>query len=60
MHDTRIVSVASGDGHCLALSGVGEVYSWGDGSYDALGPPANCRAYHYAQPPSRLQLLDLL
>jgi len=29
MHDTRIVSVASGGGHCLALSAVGEVYSWG-------------------------------
>jgi len=37
MHDTRIVSVASGGGHCLALSAVGEVYSWGDGTDGALG-----------------------
>jgi len=37
MHDTRIVSVASGDRHCLALSAEGEVYSWGDGTDGALG-----------------------
>jgi len=37
MQDTRIVSVASGSGHCLALSAVGEVYSWGKSSYGALG-----------------------
>ena len=29
MHDTRIVSVASGGNHCLSLSAEGEVYSWG-------------------------------
>ena len=37
MQATRIVSVASGDIHCLALSAVGEVYSWGDGTDGALG-----------------------
>jgi len=37
IHDTRIVSVASGDRHCLALSAVGEVYSWGNGLYGVLG-----------------------
>jgi len=37
MYDTRIVSVASGDDHCLALSAVGEVYSWGNGSDGVLG-----------------------
>jgi len=37
MHATRIVSVASGYRHCLALSAVGEVYSWGDGTAGALG-----------------------
>jgi len=37
MQDTRIVSVASCDSHCLALSAEGEVYSWGDGSCGALG-----------------------
>ena len=37
MHDTRIVSVASGDRHCLALSAEGEVYSWGDGTHGVLG-----------------------
>jgi len=37
MQDTRIVSVASGDSHCLALSAEGEVYSWGNGSDGALG-----------------------
>jgi len=30
MQDRRIVSVASGGEHCLALSAEGEVYSWGD------------------------------
>jgi len=38
MHDTRIVSVASGFSHCLALSAVGEVYLWG--SYGMLGHAA--------------------
>jgi len=37
MQDTRIVSVASGYCHCLALSALGEVYSWGNGSDGALG-----------------------
>jgi len=36
MHATRIVSVANGDVHCLALSAVGEVYSWGLGANGAL------------------------
>jgi len=37
MHDTRIVSVARGDNHCLALSAVGEVYSWGNSTNGVLG-----------------------
>jgi len=37
MQDTRIVSVASGNNHCLALSAEGEVYSWGDGTDGVLG-----------------------
>jgi len=37
MQDRRIVSVASSSDHCLALSADGEVYSWGDGYYGALG-----------------------
>jgi len=37
MHDTRVVSVASGFRHCLALSAEGEVYSWGDGTHGVLG-----------------------
>jgi len=37
MHDTRIVSVASGSQHCLALSAEGEVYSWGVAFDGALG-----------------------
>jgi len=37
MQDRRIVSVASGNDHCLALSAEGEVYSWGIGIYGALG-----------------------
>jgi len=37
MQDKRIVSVASGFRHFLALSAEGEVYSWGDGSCGALG-----------------------
>jgi len=37
MPDRRIVSVATSDSHCLALTAQGEVYSWGDGDYGALG-----------------------
>jgi len=37
MQDKRIVSVATSDDHCLALSAEGEVYSWGDGSEGGLG-----------------------
>ena len=37
MQGRRIVSVATSDEHCLALSADGEVYSWGDGAYGALG-----------------------
>jgi len=36
MQDKRIVSVATGGGFCLALSAVGEVYSWGDGADGVL------------------------
>jgi len=37
MQGRRIVSVAAGYAHCLALSAEGEVYSWGGGLYGALG-----------------------
>jgi len=37
MQDRRIVSVATGNYHCLALSAEGEVYSWGAGIYGSLG-----------------------
>ena len=37
MQDRRIVSVASSNAHCLALSADGEVFSWGKGLYGALG-----------------------
>jgi len=37
MQERRIVSVATSDVHCLALSADGEVYSWGTGAYGALG-----------------------
>jgi len=37
MQDRRIVSVATSDWHCLALSREGEVYSWGEGGFDSLG-----------------------
>jgi len=37
MQGRRIVSVAAGGWHCLALSREGEVYSWGDGAYGSLG-----------------------
>jgi len=37
MQDRRIVSVATSNYHCLALSAEGEVYSWGEGSYGARG-----------------------
>ena len=36
MQDRRIVSVASSNWHCLALSAEGEVYSWGNGAHGAL------------------------
>ena len=45
MLDTRIVSIASGDAHCLALTAEGEVYSWGEAIYGALGhADGNARA----------------
>jgi len=37
MDDRRIVSVATSDEHCLALSAEGEVYSWGHGEGGSLG-----------------------
>jgi len=37
LQDKRIVSVATGSDHCLALSAVGEVYSWGDAGDGVLG-----------------------
>jgi len=37
MQDRRIVSVAAGGWHCLALSREGEVYPWGDGDFGSLG-----------------------
>jgi len=37
MEGRRIVSVAAGHRHCLALSCKGEVYSWGDGTDGSLG-----------------------
>jgi len=37
MQDKRIVSVATSARHCLSLSAVGEVYSWGDGECGELG-----------------------
>jgi len=37
MQDKRIVSVAAGDWHFLALSAEGEVYSWGVATDGALG-----------------------
>jgi len=37
LQDKRIVSVATGNHHCLALSAEGEVYSWGYGVCGALG-----------------------
>jgi len=37
MQGTRVVSVATGIYHCLALSTVGEVYSWGGSIFGELG-----------------------
>ena len=54
MLNRRIVSVASGSQHCLALSAVGEVYSWGAGANGALGHgDENDRAV-----PSRIESLE--
>ena len=33
----QISQAKSGDGHCLAITNSGEVYSWGEGSYGRLG-----------------------
>jgi len=53
MQDRRIVSVATGKWHCLALSCEGEVYSWGDGAHGALGHADGARAV-----PSRIESLS--
>ena len=37
MQDMRLVSVATGDYHCLALSADSEVYSWGNNDFSTLG-----------------------
>jgi len=37
LQDRRIVSVAAGEWHCLALSREGKVYSWGSGANGELG-----------------------
>ena len=37
MQARRIVSVATSNDHCLALSAEGEIYSWGSGYFGALG-----------------------
>jgi len=37
MQDRRIVSVATSNEHCLALSAEGEIYSWGSGDLGSLG-----------------------
>jgi len=37
MQGMRMVSVATSDAHCLALSAAGEVYSWGTGELGVLG-----------------------
>jgi len=56
MQDKRIVSIASGRCHCLALSALGEVYSWGDGSLGALGhADRSARAG-----PMRIELLKMV
>ena len=54
MQDRRIVSVATSDEHCLALSAEGEVYSWGDGDFGSHG-----RGDHDASAvPSRIESLS--
>jgi len=45
----KIVSIASGDSHSLALSSTGQVFSWGDGSTGQLGH-GTTRACHSPQP----------
>ena len=56
MQDRRIVSVATSDAHCLALSADGKVYSWGEGLFGALGHgDEDARAV-----PSRIELLSCI
>jgi len=50
----RIVSVATSDEHCLALSADGEVYSWGDGDDGSLGQGDN----NAKAVPTRIELLS--
>ena len=33
----QIAQAKSGDGHCLAITNTGQLYSWGEGSYGRLG-----------------------
>jgi len=54
VQDRRFVSVATSGDHCLALSAEGEVYSWGNGEFYALGHADGCaRAV-----PSRIESLS--
>ena len=54
MQERRIVSVATSDVHCLALSADGEVYSWGSGDDASLGHGDN----NAKAEPTRIELLS--
>jgi len=54
MQGRRIVSVATGQYHCLALSAESEVYSWGDGDDGSLGHGDNAAKVV----PTRIELLS--
>jgi len=54
MQDRRIISVASGPWHCLALSAQGEVYSWGYNDDGQLGHAD----LHSRAVPSRIESLS--
>jgi alpha-tubulin suppressor-like RCC1 family protein len=36
-HTRPIKSIACGSAHCLALTDIGDLYTWGCGSYGAIG-----------------------
>ncbi len=55
LENVRVVRVAAGQQHCMALTADGEVYSWGLGVFGQLGHGVSSDAHR----PTRIAALAL-